>query len=49
MFKTKMEKFVESCLYNKPNIADAKYGQIIQKIIDGIYKSAESGKEVKIK
>ncbi len=48
-FKVKMRNFVETCLYNKPTEAPGEAGLMIQKMIDAIYKSAETGKEVKIK
>ncbi len=47
-FGLKMRKFVETALYDKPNESPAEAGQMIQKIIDGIYRSAELGKEVPI-
>jgi predicted dehydrogenase len=47
-FEVKMRSFVDTALYNKPNISDAADGLVIQKIIDGIYKSAKDGKEVSV-
>ncbi len=48
-FQVKMRGFVDTCLYNKPTEAPGEAGQMIQKMIDAIYKSAETGREVKIK
>ncbi|NQZ67419.1 MAG: Gfo/Idh/MocA family oxidoreductase, partial [Lentisphaeria bacterium] len=47
-FKEKMENYVDTCLNGTPNIANGQAGQDIQKMLDAIYKSAETGKEVKI-
>jgi hypothetical protein len=35
-------------LYNKPLEAPGEAGLAVQKILDGVYRSAEAGKEVKI-
>jgi predicted dehydrogenase len=48
-FERKMRAFVETALYNKPTESPAEAGLVIQKIIDGIYKSADTGKEVPIR
>ena len=45
-FERKMRGFVDTALYNKPSVAPAEAGLMIQKMIDGIYLSAEKGKEV---
>lgn len=48
-FEDKMRNFVDHCLHNKPTLAPAEHGLMVQKILDGIYESAEKGREVKIK
>ena len=47
-FERKMRAFVDTALYGKPNISPARDGLTIQKMIDAIYRSAESGREVLI-
>jgi predicted dehydrogenase len=49
IFNTKMRNFIECSRDGKPDIADGKYGVMVQQILDGIYASAEAGKEVVIK
>jgi predicted dehydrogenase len=44
-----MRNFVEHCLYNKPTMAPAEHGLMVQKMLDGIYASAEKGREVAIR
>lgn len=48
-FKLKMRNFVEHVLLDKPTLAPAEDGLMVQKMLDGIYASAEKGGEVKIK
>jgi predicted dehydrogenase len=48
-FGMKMRNFVEHCLYNKPTMAPAEHGLMVQKMLDGIYASAEKGREVAIR
>jgi predicted dehydrogenase len=48
LFVAKLRKFVDTCLYNKPTDAPGEAGLAVQKILDGIYRSAEAGKEVQI-
>ena len=48
MFQSKLRKFVDTALYNKPTEAPAEHGLMVQKMLDGIYRSAELGREVKI-
>lgn len=48
MFEVKMRKWVDTALNGEPNISDAQAGLDIQKMIDAIYKSAETGSEVAI-
>lgn len=48
-FQHKMRHFVDVCLYGKPCDLPAEHGLMVQKMLDGIYTSAEKGgKEVKI-
>ena len=48
LFDYKLRNFVDACLYNKPLEAPGEAGLAVQKIIDGVYRSAAAGKEVKI-
>lgn len=48
-FAVKMRNFVEHVLYDKPTGAPAEHGLMVQKMLDGIYTSAEQGKEIKIR
>ena len=48
-FGLKMRNFVDHVLYNKPTMAPAEDGLMVQKMLDGIYASAEKGKEVAIR
>ena len=48
LFDYKLRNFVDACLYNKPLEAPGEAGLAVQKILDGVYRSAEAGKEVKI-
>lgn len=48
LFDYKLRNFVDACLYNKPLEAPGDAGLAVQKILDGVYRSAEAGKEVKI-
>jgi predicted dehydrogenase len=47
-FQAKMRNFVDHVLYNKPTLAPAEHGLMVQKMLDGIYASAAKGKEVDI-
>lgn len=50
VFNYKMTGFIEHVLYNKPTIAPAEAGLMVQKMLEGIYQSADNGgKEVAIK
>lgn len=49
IFNVKMRNFVEHVLYNQPTMAPAEDGLMVQKMLDGIYESAEKGREVRIK
>ena len=48
-FQSKMRNFVDHVLYNKETVAPGEHGLIVQKMLDGIYNSAEKGREVVIK
>ena len=43
-----MDNFVEHCLYDKPTLAPAEDGLAVQRMLDGLYRAAESGEEVGI-
>ena len=47
-FEAKMKHFVDVCRDGKPNMAPGEHGLMVQKMLDGIYASAEKGKEVTI-
>jgi predicted dehydrogenase len=42
------EEFVSACLEEREPIATAQHGINVQEILDAVYKSAQSGKEVRI-
>ena len=44
----KLRNFVDHVLYNQPTLAPAEHGLMVQKMLDGLYASAEKGREVKI-
>jgi len=48
MHASKLRNFVDGCLYDKPLLAPGEAGLAVQKILDGVYRSAAAGKEVKI-
>jgi predicted dehydrogenase len=48
LFVSKLRNFVEGCLNDSPLRAPGEAGYAVQKILDGVYRSAEAGKEVKI-
>jgi predicted dehydrogenase len=48
MWEYKMRHFVEVVRDGRPNEAPAEHGVMVQKMLDGIYASAEAGKEVAI-
>lgn len=48
LFDRKLEDFVNSCLNDTPLRAPGEAGLVVQQILDGVYRSAASGKEVKI-
>jgi len=43
-----MHHLVDCILEKKPNIATAEEGVAVMKILDAIYKSAETGEPVKL-
>jgi predicted dehydrogenase len=50
LFKIKLRNFVDACIGGGEQIAPGEAGLAVQKILDGVYRSAESGgKEVAIK
>ena len=49
IFQAKMRNFVDHVLHNKPTLAPAEHGLMVQKMLDGIYESAEKGKEIRIR
>jgi predicted dehydrogenase len=48
LFAYKLRNFVDACLKNTPLKAPGEAGLAVQKILDGVYRAAEAGKEVKI-
>ncbi len=49
LFRFKLRNFVDGCLNDAPLRAPGEAGLAVQKILDGVYRSAEAGgKEVKI-
>ncbi|MBA2480834.1 MAG: Gfo/Idh/MocA family oxidoreductase [Planctomycetes bacterium] len=44
----KMRHFVEVCRDGKPNLSSGEAGLMVQKMLDGVYASAEAKKEVRI-
>jgi len=48
-FAIKMRNFVDHVLHGKPTGAPAEHGLMVQRMLDGIYQSAERGREVIIK
>jgi len=47
-FELKMRDWIESIRTGKPPTAPGEHGLIVQQILDGIYRSAELGREVRI-
>ena len=48
-FARKLRLFTDTVLYKKPTEAPGEAGLMVQKMLDGIYESAEKGKEVTIR
>jgi predicted dehydrogenase len=49
LFSLKLRNFVDGCLKDAPLRAPGEAGLAVQKILDGVYRAAEAGKEVEIK
>lgn len=49
LFTTKLRNWVSGCMNNTPLTASGEAGLAVQKILDGVYRSAAAGKEVVIK
>ena len=49
MFNVKLRNWVNACTKNTPIEAPGEAGLAVQKILDGVYRSAAAGKEVAIK
>ena len=47
-FRKKMRNWVDHVLHDKPTMAPAEHGLMVQKMLDGLYESAEKGSEVSI-
>ena len=48
VFEYKMKHFVDVCREGRKNEAPGEHGLMVQKMLDGVYASAEKGKEVAI-
>jgi len=49
MFARKMNNFVDHCLYDEPSLAPGEDGLAVQRMLDGLYRSADmGGREVEI-
>lgn len=48
LFQVKLQNFVDACLKGTPMTAPGEAGLAVQKILDGVYRSAEAGKEILI-
>ncbi|MGA2584813.1 MAG: Gfo/Idh/MocA family oxidoreductase [Tepidisphaeraceae bacterium] len=49
LFELKLRNWVDACLHNAPLRAPGEAGLAVQKILDGVYRAADAGKEVGIK
>ena len=47
-FGAKLRNFVDHILYDKPTLAPAEHGLMVQQMMDAIYESAYKGREVGI-
>jgi predicted dehydrogenase len=47
-FEYKMRHFVEVCQGTRENESPGEHGLLVQKMLDGVYQSAESGREVNL-
>ncbi|MGH7179594.1 MAG: Gfo/Idh/MocA family protein [Tepidisphaeraceae bacterium] len=48
IFEAKMRHFVDVCRDGKENVSPGEHGMMVQKMLDGVYASAEKGREVEI-
>lgn len=48
LFVSKLRSFVDACLYDTPMESPAEAGLMVQKMLDGVYRSAETKREVAI-
>jgi predicted dehydrogenase len=48
LFTSKLRNFVDGCLHGKPLRAPGEAGLAVQKMLDGVYRSAAAGREVTI-
>jgi predicted dehydrogenase len=48
LFTSKLQNWVDGCLKDTPPRAPGEAGLAVQKILDGVYRSAEAGREVAI-
>ena len=48
LFSYKLRNFVDACMKGTPLRAPGEAGLAVQRILDGVYRAAEAGKEVKI-
>jgi len=48
LFTLKLRNWVDGCMKGTPLIAPGEAGLAVQKILDGVYRAAAAGKEVKI-
>ena len=48
LFRSKLRNFVDGVMHGKQLEAPGEAGLAVQKILDGVYRSAEAGREVKI-
>jgi predicted dehydrogenase len=48
LFKLKLRNFVDSVLRDQPLEAPGEAGSAVQKIVDGVYRSSDAGREVRI-
>ena len=49
LFNQKLRNFVDGCLKDTPLRSPGEAGLAVQKILDGVYRAADAGKEVEIK
>ena len=47
-FEYKMRHFVEVCRGTRENESPGEHGLLVQKMLDGVYQSSETGREVTI-